>query len=290
MSKNSGMPQAPTGRPAARLQPELSPRALERWNPGIKAASTVDADEAHIGIYDVIGDYWGEGFTAARMAGFLRSIGNRRAVVSINSPGGDVFEGFAIYNLLRAHNAGVTIKVLGMAASAASVIAMAGERVEVARAGFLMIHNCWGVVIGNRNDLRRASDDLEQFDDAMVGIYHARTGLIESDLSDMLDDETWMNGKDAISKGFCDAYLPADELDEDMAGASKRAALNKIDVALAKAGMARSERRRLIGEIKDQAGTLRAADENSTPSAAEPVEVEPIDTSCLTSVFQNLVS
>ncbi|MFT2622165.1 head maturation protease, ClpP-related, partial [Escherichia coli] len=71
-----------------------------------------------------------------------------------NSPGGDMFEGLAIYNLLREHEGEVNVKVLGLAASAGSVIAMAGDTVQIARAGFLMIHNAWVVAMGNRNDLR----------------------------------------------------------------------------------------------------------------------------------------
>jgi len=274
MSKKT-MPDAPTARPMARLSPDLSPRAMELWNPGVKAAAD---SEATIGIYDVIGDYWGEGMTANIVSAVLRRVGADKPVtVFINSPGGDVFEGFAIYNLLRAHKGEVTVKVVGMAASAASLIAMAGDRVEVARAGFLMIHNTWAAVIGNRNDLRKASDELEQFDSAMVSIYEARTGIDASALSDMLDNESWLAGKDAIAKGFADAYLPADELDQDDEGSERRAALNKIETILAKSGMPRSERRRLLGEIKDQVGTPGAAAKNVTPSAGEPGEIATLE-------------
>jgi len=271
MSKKT-MPDAPTSRPMARLSPDLSPRAMELWNPGVKASAD---SEATIGIYDVIGDYWGEGMTATIVSAVLRRVGADKPVtVYINSPGGDVFEGFAIYNLLRAHQGEVTVKVVGMAASAASLVAMAGDRIEVARAGFLMIHNTWAAVIGNRNDLRKASDELEQFDSAMVSIYEARTGIDASALADMLDNESWLAGKDAISKGFADAFLPADELDHDSEGSERRAALNKIETILAKSGMPRSERRRLLGEIKDQAGTPCATAKNVTPSAGEPGEKE----------------
>lgn len=271
MSKKT-MPDAPTSRPMARLSPDLSPRAMELWNPGVKAAAD---SEATIGIYDVIGDYWGEGMTATIVSSVLRRIGADKPVtVFINSPGGEVFEGFAIYNLLRAHKGEVTVKVVGMAASAASIIAMAGDRVEVARSGFLMIHNSWNMVVGNRHDMRKAAEDSEQFDAAMVSIYEARTGIDASAIADMLDNETWLAGKDAIAKGFADAFLPADELDQDSEGSERRAALNKIETILAKSGMPRSERRRLLGEIKDQVGTPGAAEKNVTPSAGEPGDKE----------------
>ena len=271
MSKKT-MPDAPTARPMARLSPDLSPRAMELWNPGVKAAAD---SEATIGIYDVIGDYWGEGMTATIVSSVLRRVGSDKPVtVFINSPGGEIFEGFAIYNLLRAHKGEVTVKVVGMAASAASIIAMAGDRVEVARSGFLMIHNSWNMVVGNRHDMRKAAEDSEQFDAAMVSIYEARTGIDASALADMLDNETWLAGKDAIAKGFADAFLPADELDQDSEGSERRAALNKIETILAKSGMPRSERRRLLGEIKDQVGTPSAAAKNVTPSAGEPGDKE----------------
>ena len=278
MSKKT-MPDAPTARPMARLSPDLSPRAMELWNPGVKASAD---SEATIGIYDVIGDYWGEGMTATIVSAVLRRVGADKPVtVFIDSPGGDVFEGFAIYNLLRAHKGEVTVKVVGMAASAASLIAMAGDRVEVARAGFLMIHNCWGGVIGNKNDFRKAAEDFEQFDAAMISIYESRTGIDASAIADMLDNETLLAGKDAIAKGFADAYLPADELDQDSEGSERRAALNKIETILAKSGMPRSERRRLLGEIKDQVGTPGAAAKNVMPSAGEHGETEVLETSFL---------
>src|SRR5690606_30844040 len=103
----------------------------------------VDDEERTIGIYDVIGqDFWtGEGVTAKRVAAALRSMGAGPVTVYINSPGGDVFEGLAIYNLLREHKGEVTVKVMGLAASAAPVIEMAGDVVQVPRARFLMILN-----------------------------------------------------------------------------------------------------------------------------------------------------
>ncbi|MBN8956897.1 MAG: Clp protease ClpP, partial [Rhizobiales bacterium] len=141
-----------------------APKALDRWRPSVQAKAA-DADNT-ISILDVIGeDFWtGEGVTVNRVTAALRSIGNRDVVVNINSPGGDFFEGLAIYNVLRDHPAKVTVKVLGIAASAASVIAMAGDEVLIARAGFMMIHNTWIIAMGDRNDLREVADWLEPFD------------------------------------------------------------------------------------------------------------------------------
>src|SRR6185436_2438068 len=135
------------------------PQALERWAPDLMAAAA--SEESTISVLDPIGvDPWtGEGVTAKRIAAALRSIGaDKDVVVNINSPGGDLFEGMAIYNLLREHQGKVTVKVLGVAASAASIVAMAGDEIQIARAGFLMIHNTWVIAMGNRNDLREIAD------------------------------------------------------------------------------------------------------------------------------------
>ena len=140
----------------------------------------------------------------SRISAALRSIGKSDVVVTINSPGGDYFEGLAIYNLLREHPAKVTIKIVGIAASAASVIAMAGDDVQIARAGFVMIHNTWVVAMGDRHQLRDVADWLEPFDQMAVDIYAARSGLKAAELGKMLDRETWIGGADAVEKGFAD--------------------------------------------------------------------------------------
>jgi len=132
-------------RPIGGINFQVLPRAFERWNPGVHAADGGESDRT-ISIYDVIGyDFFGDGVTARRIAGALRNMGEGPVTVNINSPGGDMFEGLAIYNLLREHPGEVTVKVLGLAASAASVIAMAGDTVQIARAGFYMVHNAWVV-------------------------------------------------------------------------------------------------------------------------------------------------
>lgn len=255
--------------PAARVQGvscDLTPQALERWDASIHAASS---DDNSISVFDPIGyDPWtGDGVTAKRIAGALRAIGEKDVTVNVNSPGGDMFEGLAIYNLLREHKGKVTVKVLGVAASAASVVAMAGDDIQIARAGFLMIHNAWVYATGNRNDLREYADTLEPFDRAMADIYAARAGIELKAAQKMMDAETWIGGQDAVDKGFADSLLPADEVKQDAkAQMPSQIAARRLDVMLARQGLPRSERRKLIQEIKT--GTPCAADPG-TPSAAE---------------------
>ncbi|UHQ21899.1 Clp protease ClpP [Lysobacter sp. 5GHs7-4] len=249
------LPAAPEGRMQAAITTPIQPRALDRWNPGICAAEKTADEDRSISVYDVIGyDYWtGEGVTAKRVASALRSIGEGPVTVNINSPGGDMFEGLAIYNLLREHKGEVTIKVLGLAASAASVIAMAGDNVQIARAGFLMVHNAWAVAIGNRHDFRAYADYLEPFDRAMADIYSARTGLDAKAIAKLMDKESWIGGADAIEDGFADELLPSDQVAKKDSKASA-SAVRRVECALRAAGMPKSDAMRLISELKSSAG------------------------------------
>lgn len=243
------LPAAPDGRP--RVASSILPHALDRWNASIRAEGS---DERSIGVYDVIGyDWWtGEGVTVKRIAAALRNMGPGPVTVNINSPGGDMFEGLAIYNALREHDGQVTVKVLGLAASAASVIAMAGDEVQVARAGFLMIHNCWVVAMGNRHDLREYADTMEPFDAAMADIYSARSGETIEAIEKLMDAETWINGTAAVKQGFADSLLPSDEVKQsDQKSAS---AVRRLEAALRASGMPKSEAMKLISEFKSSAG------------------------------------
>lgn len=251
-----------------------SPDVLAKWDVGVRAAE--DAGSASISIYDVIGqDPWsGGGITAKRIDGALRAIGKKDIVVNINSPGGDLFEGIAIYNLLRAHDAKVTVRVMALAASAASVIAMAGDEVQVARAGFFMIHNAWVLAMGNQHDLRDVADWLAPFDQTMADLYASRTGLSVKEVTKLMDEETWMGGAKAVELGFANDFVPADQVAQDpaaRAAAKDMLAVRRVDALLARQGVPRNERRSLIGSLKTgtqdaagdakpDAGALQAAD------------------------------
>jgi ATP-dependent protease ClpP protease subunit len=229
--------------------------ALEKWKP----TAAVNGEADTISIMDVIGvDFWtGEGVTAKRIAAALRSIGAKDVTVKINSPGGDMFEGLAIYNLLREHQGAVTVKVMGLAASAASIIAMAGDTIEMGLGSFLMVHNSWGMVIGNQADMRDAAKTFAEFDAAMADIYVARTGGTRAEIEQMMADETWLRAEAAISAGFADSTFAAPDAPQEDKATKARSAKAALDAALAKSGMPRSERRRLLG---DASGTPRAAD------------------------------
>ena len=252
------LPKIEARRPTEVCAFEPDADALARWNSGVVSAQS---DNATISILDVIGeDMWGEGVTARRVSAALRAIGDQDVVVDLNSPGGDFFEGVAIYNALRAHPRKVTVRILGLAASAASVIAMAGDEVHIGKAGFFMVHNAWVIAMGNRHDMAEAAATLEPFDDAMATLYAERAGVEKAKAAEWMDAETWFNGEQAVSAGLADDYLPADVVAEDKTKAEESAAVNatrRLDTLLAKSGLPRSERRALLADAKG--GTHDAA-------------------------------
>lgn len=249
------MPVALSGRPQFDVRSYISPRALASWDATIRASDEQDADERTIGIYDVIGyDYWtGDGVTAKRISGALRSLGKGPVTVAINSPGGDVFEGLAIYNLLLDHPGDIDIKVMGLAASSASVIGMAGDNVRIARAAFFMVHNCWTVGIGNRHDFAALAESLKPFDDTMADIYAARTGDTSAAMQSLMDAETWLGGTASVEKGFADEILGSDQVShaDERKSAS---AVRRMEAALRSSGIPKAEAMRLISQIKSGAG------------------------------------
>lgn len=244
---------------------ELAPKALAAWNPNVVAAAG-DAGDV-ISILDVIGEnYEGTGVTARRVAEALRAIGSRPVTVQINSPGGNYFEGLAIYNFLRAHGAEVTVQVLGIAASAASVIAMAGDTIQIAKAGLMMIHNTQWVAIGDRHTMLETHNTMKVFDDALVGLYADRTGNVRDVVAKMMDDTTFMSGETAVENGFADELLAADKIATVTNAIDERPVAYKIEAVMARHGVPRTERRALLKELT---GGTPSAVSNAKPSAGE---------------------
>lgn len=160
---------------------------------------------AEISIYDEIG-FWG--VTAKQFIGDLKAIDATAIKLAINSPGGAVFDALAIYNALRQHPANVEVTIMGVAASAASIIAMAGDTVVMPENAFMMIHNPLNMAYGNADDLREVADVLDKIGASLVGIYAKRTGLPEDEIKALLDAETWLNAEEAVLKGFADELQP----------------------------------------------------------------------------------
>ncbi|SEM69154.1 ATP-dependent protease ClpP, protease subunit [Bosea lupini] len=254
-----------TGALAARAEAKPSDKALAHWNQNVRAAAG-DGD-ASISILGVIGeDFWGEGVSAKRVAAALRYIGSKPVTVNINSPGGNFMEGVAIYNMLRQHPEAVTVKILGIAASAAAIVAMAGDEIEIAKAGFLMIHNTHLLAYGDRNGFSDISETLAIFDNSLAGLFADRSGNRQDEVAAWMDAETFFDGPGAIDAGFATALLPGDAVKEEKP--SQPTALRRVDNALNKAGWTRTEIRAAFKEIT---GTPRAA-VNDMPSAVDDEE------------------
>ncbi|EPC6447775.1 ClpP-like prohead protease/major capsid protein fusion protein [Escherichia coli] len=162
---------------------------------------------AEISIYEEIGGF---GITAKQFAEDLKALGDVSHIdLRIHSPGGDVFEGIAIYNLLRNHPAEITVYIDGVAASMASVVAMAGDRVVMPENAMMMIHKPWGISGGNAGDMRDYADLLDKVETVLVPAYARKTGKSAQEITAMLEDETWMDGKECLKHGFADELLPS---------------------------------------------------------------------------------
>lgn len=166
------------------------------------------ASEASLYVYDVIDSYWGVSAQAVAQAisGLDQSV---TLNVRINSPGGDVFEARAIKSLLDAFPGKVVSYVDGLAASAATTIALAGDEVVMAEGAYFMIHNAWTVAIGNKSDMTEMATLLEKMDGTIAADYAAKTGKSLADVATLMDAETWMTAQEAIDAGFADSIAGA---------------------------------------------------------------------------------
>ena len=137
--------------------------------------------------------------------------------VWLNSPGGDCVAAAQIYNMLKEYPGNVTIKIDGIAASAASLIAMAGDNVLMSPVSMMMIHNPLTMAIGNADDMQKAAAMLDEVKESIINAYELKTGLSRAKLSHLMDDETWMNAVKAVELGFADGslYRDANEKDEE---------------------------------------------------------------------------
>jgi ATP-dependent Clp protease protease subunit len=156
-------------------------------------------------IYGEVGEnFWtGEGITPKSIKKAIDSAGAVTDIsVRINSPGGVAFDGVAIYNLLRAQGKPVSVKVDGIAASAASIIAMAGDTVAMGKGAMMMVHDPMLMTIGNAAEFRAAADLLDTVADSMADIYVARTGKPKDEVRSIMATETWLSAQDAVEQGF----------------------------------------------------------------------------------------
>lgn len=184
--------------------------------------STGDESKAVLRIYDPI-DSWGEWFGLSAKE-FGQALDSLPASVDeielhINSPGGEVHEGLAILNQLRQHKASVTVVIDGLAASAASFIAMGADRVLIAPNAEVMIHRAWGLAVGDSDDMQKMADDLERLNTNLARIYQSKAGGDVEDWLEAMRIESWYSDEEAVAAGLADAILAEDEPEEQAAEA-----------------------------------------------------------------------
>lgn len=194
---NRGVPQA-----RATQQAGLS---------GYKMIAAKDNSPAEIYLYGIIGGgglFGPSGISANQFRQDLKALGDVKAIdIHVNSEGGDVFEGKAIYSQLAQHPARINMIVDGLAASAASFICMAGNTIAVNEGGFMMIHRAWSFAMGTSEDLRKTADLLDAVDGTLADVYAARSGQDVATVKQMMSDETWMTAEQCKEMGFADKII-----------------------------------------------------------------------------------
>ena len=250
---------------------------FQRMKPANIVAS-VTGDEAEIILYDEIGGFWG--VTAEQFKRELDSISAKTIHLRINSPGGSVFEALAMYNALKEHEARVVSHVDGLAASAATVVALGADEVRMAANAFFMIHEPWVMTIGNSEQIRKDADLLDKITGSIIGMYRQKTQASDEEVRAWMEAETWFTAEEAKAAGFVDSIDNGEE--EDLA--AEAAALFDLSIyskvpdalsargseptepttrdlekALRDAGLSRSEAARMVaagrGGLRDAAET-----------------------------------
>lgn len=175
---------------------------------------------AEVWIYEEIGtDCWGEGLTAKKFVEDLAALEVEHIALHINSPGGSVFDGQAIYNAIQRHPATVTSHIDGLAASIASVIALAGDTVEMAQNALFMIHDPYGHTIGTSADMRQMAGVLDKVGETILGVYERKTSIDPEEIAAAMAAETWFTAAEAEAAGYVDS----------VAAPVKAAALSRFD-------------------------------------------------------------
>ncbi len=155
-------------------------------------------------LYDEIGPAYYGLLDSKWMVDELAKAGGQDVEIRINSPGGSVFEGQAMYTLLRGYGGKVTAQIDSLAASAASFVAMAASKIMIAENAMVVVHNSWGFTMGNASEMRKTAENLDKVDAGLVAQYVARTGQTEEQIREWMAAETWMDAKEAVDRGFAD--------------------------------------------------------------------------------------
>lgn len=211
---------------ARQLLEDARKKAMARIDLGgprlLSPATVFDAvkDEATVYLYDAIDPYWG--IDAGEFVKSLSEITAKTIHLRINSPGGSVFDAEAIQTALQQHKAHVITHIDGVAASAATSIAMSGDEIEMSDGAFFMIHNAWVNKSGNASEFREMADILEKIDANLLRDYQAKTGESAEQIKQWMDAETWFTAQEALTNGFVDRIYGNTDAPEDAQNASAK--------------------------------------------------------------------
>lgn len=197
----------------------------------------------------------------------LNNAGGQPVEIDISSPGGDVFAGFEIYSELKNYSGSVSVSVTGLAASAASVIAMAGDSIKMSPVAMLMIHQSQSSLQGNTDDLAHEAGVLQNIDQSIAAAYAGKTGIDQGKLLNMMSNETWMTAQESINLGFADEIMFVDDKQPVMSNATvsvpTNAALNRF--------------KNLMAKIKPESKAKVEPVEETKITESEPKESQPAD-------------
>lgn len=211
---------------------------------GLRLEASAESETTTVYIYDTIDSWWG--ISAAAFAAAIAPIDTPNAVLRINSPGGDVFEARAMMAAIAEHPAKFTAKIDGLCASAATLLTLPCDSVEIVEGGFYMIHNAWTVAMGDEDDMRATADLLAKVDGVIASGYASKTGKASDEIEAMMDAETWLEAQEAVDAGFANRVIP-------LAGAKAQASTFNL-AAFTKAPKALTEQKPEI----DETARLRA--------------------------------
>ncbi len=191
----------------------MPPKNKKFWQ--FRSKQDTGTEEGELLLYGDISSstWWGDEVTPKAFKQDLDDLGDISTLnIYINSGGGDVFAGQAIYSMLKRHKATKKVYVDGLAASIASVIAMAGDIVYMPKNAMMMIHKAWTFGLGNANDFRKLADDMDKIDESILVTYEAKTGLEKEKIMEMVNAETWMTAEEALAYGFADEIEESKQL------------------------------------------------------------------------------
>jgi ATP-dependent Clp protease protease subunit len=243
---------------------------------GSKAATK----EGNLYLYDTIGDGWFGGISPQAIVDSLKDMDDVKVLnIYINSPGGNVFDANAIYENIKRHKAKKIVYVDGLAASAASVLAMVGDEIHMSSGGMMMIHDPWSMAIGSKKDMLDAAEMLDKVRDTLIDRYAARTKQSKKQISDWMEAETWMDAKEAEERGFVDD-ITEDAAEEDKEANGALAFLDNYRNTPANLRAKARDPRTLLAHMDMKIAALGVTPPKGPakpPKAAEPVTPDPED-------------